>query len=251
MIAGLPHEGYYSFKKSFNDVISVRPEQLQLGFLKVLKGSGLYFDSEKYGIVYKDEAPYEVLYTNYISYKEMQRLHLIEEMLEKYYNSRRFNSSIEYLFSLFKSPFDFFEKLGEYWEFNKYDEISHKKLIYYKHLLEFAQDINTCNIEYLKELLKWDMLNHENVKEIPSIYTTLDQTKYKTEVMNKIKNPQWIIQFGEEFVQKVSTQKFRSIHIEFFKYNIFKEELLAKPQGIIFDYTYGNNMIKTYFIPTN
>ncbi|ONI39084.1 hypothetical protein AN639_10625 [Candidatus Epulonipiscium fishelsonii] len=251
LIAGLPYEGYSSFKKSFNDVISVRPEQLQLGFLKVLKGSGLYFDGDKYGIVYKEEAPYEVLYTKNISYKEILKLHLIEEMLEKYYNSRRFNASIEYLFSLFNTPFDFFEELGEYWECNKYDEISHKKLTYYKYLLEFAQNISNCNIDYLKELLRWDMLSHENVKEIPSIYTTLDQVPYKNEIINKLKDPQWAIQFGEEFVQKISKQKFRSIHIEFFKYNMFKEEILLNPQGIIFDYTYGNNMIKTYYIKEN
>ncbi len=127
LIVGLPYENYESFKNSFNEVIWSRPEKLQLGFLKVLKGSGLYLNAEEYGIVYKDLPPYEVLYTNDISYDEVLLLHQIEEMLERYYNSNRFKSSIEYLFAYHDSEFELFEELAKYWALKGYDKVAHKK----------------------------------------------------------------------------------------------------------------------------
>ena len=114
LIAGLPFEDYKSFKKSFNDVYSLTPEQFQLGFLKLLKGSGLKRDAEKYGIVARENAPYEVLFTDVLSADDVLKLKGIEELVEIYYNSLRFKKSIEYAVSLAETPFDFYES---FWEF--------------------------------------------------------------------------------------------------------------------------------------
>ncbi|OON98719.1 MAG: hypothetical protein ATN35_03840 [Epulopiscium sp. Nele67-Bin004] len=193
LIVGLPYEDYASFRNSFNEVISIRPEQLQLGFLKVLKGSGLYNDAEKYGIVYKDLPPYEVLYTNYLSYKEVLKLHLVEEMLERYYNSERFEATLEYLFTLYESPFDFFESIATYWDDKGYDKVAHKKSAYYFLLLEFGLTIKTIDAVLLKELIRWDWMNHENLKEGQATLNTLDQDEFKQDMHDKLKDDEWVI----------------------------------------------------------
>lgn len=111
LIAGLPLEGYTSFGHSFDDVYAMEPEQLQLGFLKVLKGSKMHDNCEKYGLVYLDEPPYEVLYTSWLSYEEVRRLKQIEEMVELYYNSNQFVTTLKLLVPQFASPFAFLKSL--------------------------------------------------------------------------------------------------------------------------------------------
>ena len=112
LIAGLPYEDYDRFRQSFNDVYQMEPEQLQLGFLKVLKGSRMYDMAETYGIVYRKKAPYEVLKTDWMSYDDILKLKGVEEMVEIYYNSHQFEQSVTYLMHFYKAPFDFFEDLA-------------------------------------------------------------------------------------------------------------------------------------------
>lgn len=235
LIAGLPLEDYASFEKSFNDVISLRPEQFQLGFLKLLKGSGLRENAEAYGIIYKSKPPYEVLYTREMPYESMLRLHQIEELVERYYNSERFHSSLEYLYTLCPSVFAFYEALSVYWGQNGYDNIQHKKASYYTLLAEFALTLEGINETLIKELIRFDWYKHEQVKELPEVLVTTDQQHYKELANTILRNDTFMIEsLGVE--EAISArQRLRRMHIEWFSYNIDKRE--PEEMAILFDYT--------------
>ncbi|MGL4736216.1 MAG: B12-binding domain-containing radical SAM protein, partial [Cellulosilyticaceae bacterium] len=246
LIAGLPLEDYQSFRKSFNDVISLRPEQFQLGFLKLLRGSGLRRDAEKYGIVYKDEPPYEVLYTKHVSYDELMKLHQIEEMLERYYNSERFHGTMEYLYTLFETPFDCYEALAHYWEDSGLGQLSHKKDAYYIQLANFGMQVDGCNKVLIRELVRWDWYHHELVKEMPEALVTVETSAYKEQNNKWIRDDEWINQHLGYSHELTSRQRLRRMHIEYFYYEIAqiietqqyeKATVLEAPQAILFDYT--------------
>lgn len=238
LIAGLPYEDYRSFRRSFNDVISLRPEQFQLGFLKLLKGSGLRKNADKYGIIYNPKAPYEVLYTNALSFKELLMLHGIEEMVERYYNSERFKHTLEYLYTLFDSPFDFYEALARFWEENEYDKIPYKKSAYYTLLVPFAKGLQGINLVLLKELIKFDWYLHEMVKEVPDELMTMDQSIYRDEANAIIRDDQYMVEtIGVDPVW-TSRQRLRKMHIEWFSYAVHDDNrLLEKPIPLLFNYT--------------
>lgn len=139
LIAGLPYEDYHRFKQSFNDVYRMRPEQLQLGFLKVLKGSRMHVMAEQYGIVYRRKAPYEVLKTDWMSYVDILKLKGVEEMVEVYYNSHQFDLSVTYLMHFYQEPFDFFEDLAEFYEATGFGKVQHGRMQRYDILLRFVQ----------------------------------------------------------------------------------------------------------------
>ena len=169
LIAGLPFEGYTSFRTSFNDVYALEPEQFQLGFLKLLKGSGLKKDCEKYGIVYREKATYEVLFTNDLSFKQVLRLKLVEEMVEQYYNSAKALYTLRYCVLKFPTPFDFYQALGDYWKQKEYHKVQHNKMELYTIFYEFSKT-NYLLKKYksiIKELLKLDMFLFEPVKTLP------------------------------------------------------------------------------------
>lgn len=168
LIAGLPFEDLESFKNSFNDVYSMRPNQLQLGFLKVLKGSPMYENSQKYGISYTDEPPYEVLKTNWISYGDVLKLKRIEEMVELYYNSNQFVNTIRFLETLFPSPYDLYEALAAEYEEKGYFVQTPARSYRYEVLLQFACRVNPEYEELYKELLTYDMYLREKCKSRPT-----------------------------------------------------------------------------------
>lgn len=169
LIAGLPHEDYASFRNSFNDVYSLRPQQLQLGFLKLLKGSGLRRDAEKYGIIYDSSAPYEVLYTKNMPFEHMLRLKAVEEFTETYYNSSKALNTIAYAVKIFGTPFDFYEKAGLYMDEMGYTKNQSSKEKTYTNLYEFfaREKLKAEDMLILKELLLFDMLLNDNLKSFP------------------------------------------------------------------------------------
>jgi len=169
LIAGLPYEDYNSFRNSFNDVYSLNPQQLQLGFLKLLKGSGLRADAEKYGIVYDEKAPYEVLFTKAIPYEDMLKLKAIEEFTETYYNSSKALNTIAYAVTVFGTPFDFYEKAGLYMEMHGYTKNQSSKAQTYTNLYEFfvSEGLDSETLDILKELLLFDMLLNDNLRSFP------------------------------------------------------------------------------------
>ena len=168
LIAGLPFEDYESFGKSFDDVYALEPEQLQLGFLKVLKGSYMEEKKADYGLVCKDRPPYEVLYTRWLPYEDTLRLKRVEEMVEVYYNSRQFCYTLPYIIRRFAGAFAFFEALGEYYEERGLYQVSHSRAARYEILLAFAEETDGAQREAYRQLLTLDFYLRENAKNRPA-----------------------------------------------------------------------------------
>ncbi len=176
LIAGLPLEDFNSFRNSFNDVYRLKPDQLQLGFLKVLKGSPMEEESERYGIVYRDIPPYEVLYTAVLSYSEVLTLKGICDMVEVYYNSGQFQYTLEYLNHFYQTPFDLYLALADYYLEKGYHRLSHSRMKRYDILVDFYrdkvlelggdQDIKT-DLKLFQEILLLDLYLREELKSKP------------------------------------------------------------------------------------
>lgn len=188
LIAGLPYEDYDIFHQSFNDVYQMKPDQLQLGFLKVLKGSLMQKEAEGYGIVYKEKEPYEVLSTNWLTYGEVLKLKMVESMVEVYYNSGQFWHTLEYLVSLEKDAFTFYEKLGSFYEKKGYSEISHSRMRRYEILLEYLKEETDVSAEVAAQKMLYDLYLREKLKKRPAFAS--DQKQYETAVWNYRKNNQ-------------------------------------------------------------
>lgn len=188
LIAGLPYEDYDTFHQSFNDVYRMKPDQLQLGFLKVLKGSLMQKEAEVYGIVYKEKEPYEVLSTNWLTYGEVLKLKMVESMVEVYYNSGQFWHTLEYLVPLEKDAFTFYEKLGSFYEKKGYSEISHSRMRRYEILLEYLQEETDVPTEVAAQKMLYDLYLREKLKKRPVFAP--DQKQYETAVWNYRKNNQ-------------------------------------------------------------
>lgn len=162
LIAGLPGEGFERFGKSYDEVFALRPEQLQLGFLKLLRGSRLYAQRGAYGLVHSDYPPYEILCTRELSFSELTRLKSVEEMTEVYYNSGRFEKTLEYLFRFCPSPFEAFLALGERMPRQR----SVGKYEYYDLLFAFAAE-RGCDPEVIRWLIRFDLLRKERPRKLP------------------------------------------------------------------------------------
>ena len=188
LIAGLPYEDYDIFHQSFNDVYQMKPDQLQLGFLKVLKGSLMQKEAEGYGIVYKEKEPYEVLSTNWLTNGEVLKLKMVESMVEVYYNSGQFWHTLEYLVPLEKDAFTFYEKLGSFYEKKGYSEISHSRMRRYEILLEYLQEETDVPTEVAAQKMLYDLYLREKLKKRPAFAP--DQKQYETAVWNYRKNNQ-------------------------------------------------------------
>ena len=188
LIAGLPYEDYDTFHQSFNDVYQMKPDQLQLGFLKVLKGSLMQKEAEGYGIVYKEKEPYEVLSTNWLTYGEVLKLKMVESMVEVYYNSGQFWHTLEYLVPFEKDAFTFYEKLGSFYEKKGYSEISHSRMRRYEILLEYLKEETDVPAEVAAQKMLYDLYLREKLKKRPVFAP--NQKQYETAVWNYRKNNQ-------------------------------------------------------------
>ena len=167
LIAGLPYEDIKSFHRSFNDVYKMEPEQLQLGFLKVLKGSYMEEMKQKYGLLSQSKPPYEVLRTNWLSYEEVIRLKGVEEMVEVYYNSGQFRRTMKCLSQEWGDAFDLYDRLAAFYEEEGLNGVSHNRLARYEILYLFIQKWGNKEISY-QDLLIYDLYLRENVKSRPS-----------------------------------------------------------------------------------
>ncbi|NLY75273.1 MAG: B12-binding domain-containing radical SAM protein [Firmicutes bacterium] len=166
LIAGLPGEDYQSFADTFNDNLLIEPDRLQLGFLKLLKGSGLRERAAEYGYRFTEESPYEVLANRWITYDELLRLKTIEDLLERYYNSGRFKATFKYLIKRSANPFQLFEDFAQWWKKRGLDQKSHKVKELYQYLLDFCQTRNEDG-RIIGNLLKYDLLLGERMVELP------------------------------------------------------------------------------------
>ncbi|MEC0238589.1 B12-binding domain-containing radical SAM protein [Paenibacillus dokdonensis] len=163
LIAGLPEEDYDTFRKTFNDVFALRPEELQLGFLKMLRGTGLRMNAEKYDYTYMDQAPYEILGSHKLSFGDIVRLKRLEDVLEKYWNAHRLDHTLNYLMKHeFESPFDFFQEFGDYWEGQDWQKIGHQLEDLFTRLSAFLTYRGVKRMDVVLGLMKLDyFLNHK------------------------------------------------------------------------------------------
>ena len=180
LIAGLPYEDYDSFRHSFNDVYALKPQQLQLGFLKVLKGSHMMEMCKEYGIVYKTQEPYEVLSTKWLDYDHVLKLKTVENMVEVYYNSGQFQNTLEYLENFFPDAFSIYERLGSFYMEKGYGDVSHTRMRRYEILLEFLEDVPEISMDQVKDQMVYDLYLRENLKSRPGF--ARDQKPFERQV---------------------------------------------------------------------
>ena len=234
LIAGLPLEGYDSFRKSFDDVYGLRPQQLQLGFLKVLKGSYMYEKREEYGCVYKQREPYEVLSTNWLSYGEICRLKGIEDMVEVYYNSGQFTRTIEALEKEFSDAFAMYEALADFYEKKGYFGISHTRIRRYEILLEFLEEQGKEDLAYFRERMVFDLYARENLKTRP--VWAGEQKLYKEQIQNfyrkEAEEPRLLRQYGGYQPRQLE----KMTHLEVFTYDVLSQKREKGQYPVLFDY---------------
>ncbi len=232
LIAGLPGEDYVSFKDSFNEVYSINPEEIQLGFLKLLKGSPVRAEAHKWGMEYSPYPPYEILKTNSISYFELIELKKVEAMVDKYYNSRKFNNIIKFFIDKFPTPFDFFLGLGDFFTKKGYFARSISNTEYYKVFLEFNEEILMSNSSSsLRDIIKFDYLRFNKKRGIPDFISKeiskSEETQLKSMYKDKVNN------------NDIYLEKFKLDIINF----LLKGEINFKDTYIIFDLKNTDNII--------
>lgn len=247
LIAGLPYEDYESFGHSFDRVYAMKPEQLQLGFLKVLKGSEMSERAEEFGIRYLEEPPYEVLYTRWLPYPDVLRLKQIEEMVELYYNSNQFTHTLPFLVRAFPGPFAMFEALADFYAREGFFTNSPARAYRYQVLLRFAEETDGQNAAIYRELLTYDLYLRENAKSRPDFavdYTGNEAVRkslrnfYRQEAQER--------KYLLDYAGYDSRQLSKMTHMEPFSYPVWDERFLngsqtvqesAKPAAyVLFDY---------------
>lgn len=238
LIVGLPYEDYQSFEQSFNQVYDMKPDQLQLGFLKVLYGAGISGEVGKYEIVYSKRPPYEVLKTKWISFDDVLKLKEIETVVEIYYNSMQFTETISELEKYFQSPFAMYEKLGHYYKENSLGGVKHSRVNRYTLLLDFImQELNPDENQdnKWKELLTLDFYLRENAKSRPAFSKSLDD--YKNNIRQIYRNPK-MMETLKGYEKYTSKQLEHMTHIEVLedRYLLFdyqKRDQLTKAATVI------------------
>ncbi len=240
LIAGLPLEDYHSFQRSFNRVYAMEPEQLQLGFLKVLKGTPVWEKAQNYGIVCQDKPPYEVLYTGWISYEEILKLKQVEEMVELYYNSGQFTHTLRALEGEFSSPFGLFEALAAFYEGKGYFIRTPARSRRYQVLLEFAMETAREREELWRELLTFDFYLREKAKSRPCFGK--DLSPYREEIWEIYQKEEREPELLKAYSHYHARQTMNMTHMEVFFYPVWEEEKEAccrrmqKPAFVLFDY---------------
>lgn len=239
LIAGLPFENLARFIRSFNDVYALKPEQLQLGFLKVLKGSHMREKAEDYGLVYNPWPPYEVLRTHWLSYDDILVLKGVEEMVEVYYNSRQFENSMEWLEHFFPTAFDMYRSLSEFYETEGIRGISHSRMARYEILLDFAKShIDKENSILFTQIMTYDLYLRENVKSRPD--WTAKQDCLKEVYVNFFRDEKSRTEYFSGYEEYTTKQIQRMTHIEHFDMDIpataAAGQPVGKPMFLWFDY---------------
>ncbi|EOC99412.1 B12-binding domain-containing radical SAM protein [Caldisalinibacter kiritimatiensis] len=248
LIAGLPYEDYNTFRKSFNDVYNLKPDKLQLGFLKLLKGSGLRQNVEKYGFKFLDKPPYEVLENKYISYNEMLKLKVIEDLVEKYSNEHNFENTLEFIINKFyKTPIEFFEEFSDYWEQRNLHQKSHSKRGLYCILYEFYIDKIKEKEDIFNELLKFDYILNNKGGNIPKNIKKYNNYNMKKKRHDFLKEERNVAKYLSQYKDLPPKKIIKDIHFEEFKFNIidfikkgYNEEEIKKNTSIVL-FVYDND----------
>ena len=263
LIAGLPYENLDSFKKSFNDVYALRPEQLQLGFLKVLKGSYMHEMAKEYGIVYQTTPPYEVLFTKWISYEDVILLKSVEEMVEVYYNSGQFKYTIRFLEHFFNTAFEMYEFFGQYYEENNLNGRSHSRIERYNILRKLSSKIFekyqlaindgsknkiTKDVfdKVICELMVHDLYLRENMKTRPEF--AISEDLFRKPFNEFYKNEELVKSILKGYEEYTTKQIARMTHMEHYSFDLDKTCKNGKPihKEKILMYDYNNRNLVNY-----
>lgn len=222
LIAGLPYEDYKSFENSFNDVFNLGIEHLQLGFLKMIKGTGMRKVADEHGFKYKDYAPYEFLYNNYISYEETLKLKDIEDILERYYNSKNFVLSMRYIIGRFykQSPFKFFEVFAKYFDENGYFDLAQGKNQLYKILMDFYNEKINIDNDVFNDILKYDYISLGKTSNMPQFFNKLDMDDFKNRCHVFLQDNDNLSTYLPSFVDKPAKHIIKYVHFESFRFNV-------------------------------
>ena len=241
LIAGLPYEDYDSFKHSFNTVYEMHPQQLQLGFLKVLKGAFMHEKAEDYELKYTDEPPYEVLSTKWLPYDKILNLKKIEEMVEVYYNSAQFEYTLPVLQTAFDNAFDMYAGLADFYKQKGYLLMTPSRSYRYQALLEYAMSTKlSANEELMRQLLTFDLYLRENIKSRPAFVKNL--TDYKPLIRRFYEREEKERNYLPEYSDYDSKQIGKMTHMEVFDYPVWEEDIskrmkkLDSPCMVLFDY---------------
>ncbi len=224
LIAGLPYEGYQDFKSSFNDVYRLKPDMLQLGFLKLLKGSGIEINKDKYGYQYTPFPPYEVLSNRYMSYDDIVKLKYIEELLEKYGNSHVFDHTVDYLITrYFVEPFNFYEDFSAFWVENGLFDRSHSQKNLYRILMGYISTLKDfSDTKGAIEILKFDyLLTHSS--PLPTFFPTVMIPNKKEKAFEFLRREENIKKYLPKYVGSPPKEIYKYVHFERFHVNIFNK----------------------------
>lgn len=240
LIAGLPEEDYNSFRQTFNDVFAMRPEELQLGFLKLLRGTGLRVQAKQYGYTYVDLAPYEIFSNNVLTFDEIIRIKHAEDVLEKYWNDHRMDHTIEYLVThVFETPFDFFQSFGTFWEEKGWSRIGHQLEDLFKRLEEFLATQPNVNLPVVRSIMQYDYLSKQPFQPRKLWWEERIARDQQKQIYSMLKeNPALA---GEGFVQLDLSEK------EFFKHSLiipFAIDISALQHGKVIA---QDTVLLTYF----
>lgn len=237
LIAGLPYENYESFGKSFSEVYAMKPEQLQLGFLKVLKGSYMAEKATEYGLMYMDRAPYEVLYTDWLGFAEMQKLKEIEEMVELYYNSNQFTHTLPLLEQVYETPFALYEDLARFYKERGYFVQAPARSYKYQVLLDFAISVDKNREALYRESLTFDLFLRENAKTRPAFASNIEV--HKADFHQFFQEEEVVRGLLPNYESYDLKQISKMTHLEWFGYPVWEignATPLTKEKKVLFDY---------------
>ncbi len=248
LIAGLPYEDYESFRDSFNDVYEIGPEKTQLGFLKLLKGSDLRSDTEKYNFKYLDLPPYEVLSNDFITYDDILKLKNIEDLVEKYYNEGYFQYSLAYIIeNHYRTAFDFYEDFSNYFEEKGYYETSLKRVDLYRVLMDYFVSKKTNDWSQVNELIKFDFLMNNKGSPLAKNINRKEGLR-QNDLHNILKDQRLLNEFLFDYKDLPTKKLLKDIHVESFGINPLNPSEKT-PRLILFLYKEGViNRCQTYDI---
>lgn len=245
LIAGLPEEDYSSFRKTFNDVFELRPEELQLGFLKMLRGTGLRLRAADHEYIYMDQSPYEILGNNVLPFNDILRIKQVEDVLEKYWNDHRMNYTIEYLVTkVFPSPFDFFQEFGSFWDEQGWSRIGHQLEDLFRRLFSFLESRKVSDLDIVAGLMKYDYLINHKYKPRKPWWEQSSNKQTRTEIYKQlVENPSLL---GQTYLDLALDEK-----------DLYKHTIIEELSFDLSVYLTSGKIVKmptnllTYFDPAN